>query len=659
MRRAALLAVGVFAALLLPAPPAGAHAFLVRATPAPGSIVRSAPTEVRLVFTEPVRPAAPFDVLTAGHSVVAGRPHIAPGHPNEIVVPLRGNLGAGPYAVRWSEVDIEDGHLIQGAFIFSVGSGLAPAVSLTKAQGSNGAPPSAVISRWLLLAGLLVAAGSVGFTLLVRRERGRSEAILLAVALGVAALGGVLAVVLESGSTGTRYGHWTLIGAGLAAVGAAAAVVPRGWVAAATIAVVLLGLPTATGHADAAGVSHAVSVPADLAHLAAAALWIGGIVDLALVGPRGARGTLARRFAPFALGAVALLGASGIVRAFNELSAARQLWTTSYGQALLVKTGVLAAVLVLAWLNRRRLTSARLAGELALLAVVLGAVAVLTNVRPGRDFAIAAAPTPTSHTVVYAGEDDDLAVGLAVTPRAMRAVALRATVLGFDGPAGGLGLRFGVDSRSAVAAACGGGCYRATIPLAGRPHTISVRISGHGRRPATLRFAAPAQWPAPPGLDIVRTAERVIGGLKTLVVRSTLASDANHEVTTVYKMVAPDRLAYANDDGSGSVIVGNRRWDRQRGGRWVESPQVPKLAQPAPFWAPDVADAHVLRTATLGRRSVWVVSFVNPSTPAWFTAWIDRSSYRTLRLQMVATAHFMHDRDGPFDAPISVEPPDS
>jgi hypothetical protein len=24
---------------------------------------------------------------------------------------------------------------------------------------------------------------------------------------------------------------------------------------------------------------------------------------------------------------------------------------------------------------------------------------------------------------------------------------------------------------------------------------------------------------------------------------------------------------------------------------------------------------------------------------------------------MVATAHFMHDRNGPFDAPLSVEPP--
>jgi hypothetical protein len=51
------------------------------------------------------------------------------------------------------------------------------------------------------------------------------------------------------------------------------------------------------------------------------------------------------------------------------------------------------------------------------------------------------------------------------------------------------------------------------------------------------------------------------------------------------------------------------------------------------------------------------VSFFDPATPAWFTASIDRSTYRTLRLQMVAAAHFMHDVDGPFNTSVSVTPP--
>jgi hypothetical protein len=106
------------------------------------------------------------------------------------------------------------------------------------------------------------------------------------------------------------------------------------------------------------------------------------------------------------------------------------------------------------------------------------------------------------------------------------------------------------------------------------------------------------------------------------------------------------------------VIIGNRRWDRPGvGAEWRASPQVPALRQPAPFWPRAITNIRVLRSGRVEGRPVWVVSFLDPATPAWFTAWIDRSSYRTLQLEMVATAHFMHDRDGPFDAPLRVEPP--
>jgi len=184
-----------------------------------------------------------------------------------------------------------------------------------------------------------------------------------------------------------------------------------------------------------------------------------------------------------------------------------------------------------------------------------------------------------------------------------------------------------------------------------------VRIARPGRPPATIDFAGPAQWPAPDALAIVRRAERAIDSLQTLVVRSRLASDEQHEVTTIYKMVAPDRLSYHNVGSSDSIIIGNRRWDRAKGGRWIESPQTPAIQQPTPFWPPEITDAHVLRTERFHGHDVWVVSFLDAGTPAWFTTWIDRSTYRTLRLDMVATAHFMHDVDGPFNAPIAVEPP--
>ena len=645
---------------MLPAT-AGAHAFLKESQPASGSTVGPSLRAVRLVFDEGVKPAPGIKVLRGGgQSVVAGAPFQPAGKPNEIDIPLQANLGSGPYAVIWSEVDRDDGHLISGAYVFTIGKG-PPIPSGAGQTGGSGTPLSAVVSRWLLLVGLLAAAGSVGFVLLVRPGIPRRRlALTLAGALALATLGAVLNVVLVSGSVHTSFGHRMLIGAGVAAAGGALALaslrLPRLLVPAGAIAVVLIALPTATGHASAPDVTRALSIPADLLHLAAVALWIGGVLQLAVVAPRELRPQLVRRFSPFAIGAVALLGATGIVRAFNELSAVHQLWTTSYGQSLLVKTGVLAGLLVLGRLSRAHVRGT-VAVELALFAVVIGAVAVLTNVRPGKDYASAAAPVQSGPaTVEYAGEDDDLAVGLSVTPKT-NGVELRATILGFKGPVAGLDVRVGVQNRQAPASSCGAGCYSATVPHVGRPRDVSVRVAGRGRPPATLRFAGPTQWPAPPALGIVRRAEQAIDGLQTLVVHSRLGSDNEHVVTTVYKMAAPDRLSYRNGDGSGSVIIGHTRWDTSNGKDWVQSPQDPALQQPAPFWPPAITNPRVLRTDRVDGRPVWVVSFLDAATPAWFTAWIDRTTYRTLRLDMVATAHFMHDRDGPFDAPLSVEPP--
>jgi hypothetical protein len=220
-------------------------------------------------------------------------------------------------------------------------------------------------------------------------------------------------------------------------------------------------------------------------------------------------------------------------------------------------------------------------------------------------------------------------------------------VLGQNGPRDGLHVRLAADAHDASATPCGVGCYRATVPGA-TPKTLTATVAG-----TTLRFDAPSSWPAPQALDIVRNAEQEIRSLKTLVVHSHLASDATHAVTTIYKEVAPDRLAYHNVGGGDSIIIGNKRWDRQPGQRWVQSSQYPPINQPSPFWPEQITDAHILRTTP----KLWVVSFLDPGTPAWFTAWIERSTYRTVRLHMVAAAHFMHDVDGPFNEPVSVTPP--
>jgi putative copper export protein len=631
------------------------------------------------------------------------------GKPTGIVLPLRPHLERGDYTVRWREIDVDDGHLIAGVFAFKVGTGGAPP-SASLSAGSGNPPFRALVVRWLLLAGLLVAAGTTMFSLVVWRpvlRRGGAELLearlrvaeplILAVALALAALAALLSVALEPGTSGTTYGHRMEIGAVAAAAAALAAVASfrvTAFVRVAEIAaLVLLALPTVTGHALQHGILRAVSVPADLVHLASAAFWIGGSLELVLVAPFVLRDPdaqdrrtglqLVLRYSRLAVVAVALVGLSGVLRAFGELSSLDQLRTTGYGRTLLVKTGILAALTALGWLNRYRLTPAlarnvehaevaratarrlrRSAGtELALLAVALGAVAVLTNIRPGRDYVSPGAAASSRRTFVLAAEAGNLAVGVGVTQsRNSHAALLRATVLGPNGPASELGLRFIVNGADAahfaLASPCGPGCYQARAPIPRRLGPILLRIDTPGRGPTTLTFTPPARLPAPPAATIVRRAAAKIHHLQTLVIHSHLASDAEHKVTTAYEEVAPDRLAYQNSDGSAAIIIGDRRWDRSSPrGRWRESPQQPPIRQPLPFWPSRFADAHLLRVARINGDPVWVVSFLDPISPAWFTLWVDSRSYQTLRLEMIAAAHFMHNSNGRFNRPMRVEPP--
>jgi copper transport protein len=114
---------------------------------------------------------------------------------------------------------------------------------------------------------------------------------------------------------------------------------------------------------------------------------------------RALTAAVARRFSLVALVSVLVLATSGLARALVELSSLSQLWSQGYGQAILVKTGLLVALVAIGWLNRSRLVpqlsrsepdkaGARLGTnalvEIALLLIVIGAVAVLTDLRPGR-----------------------------------------------------------------------------------------------------------------------------------------------------------------------------------------------------------------------------------------------------------------------------------
>jgi hypothetical protein len=301
----------------------------------------------------------------------------------------------------------------------------------------------------------------------------------------------------------------------------------------------------------------------------------------------------------------------------------------------------------------RRSTQIVLLGVLALLvaSIVVGAVLVsvhgsgsaspvVTNV-----ISASGSFTPPRGAVVVARESGSRAVALAVGHG-----RLTATVLAGSGePDTGLPVLFRVGGRTVKASSCGDGCYTAAAPAAQR---VDVLL-GSG---APVSFDVPAH--SRPADAIVRRASRVFRGLRSLVYTESLRSSPKVGLLTTWKMQAPDQVSYKISNGASAVVIGNRRWDRSKpSAKWVESEQAPKLQVPAPTWGNLAVNAHVLGTATIAGRAVWVVSFVNPSVPAWFTAWIDRGNYRTLRLRMTAASHFMFHRYVAFDRKLAITPP--
>lgn len=111
--------VGI-ALILVVAAAAAAHAFLERAEPRAGSVLRAAPAEVKLWFTGTLEPA--FSTVRVvnegGERVDLGDPRVDGA--NQIL--LRASLGPlppGSYRVVWRVLAI-DGHLSEGDFTFRI-----------------------------------------------------------------------------------------------------------------------------------------------------------------------------------------------------------------------------------------------------------------------------------------------------------------------------------------------------------------------------------------------------------------------------------------------------------------------------------------------------------------------------------------------------------
>ena len=113
-------AIAGAAVLLLGVGAAWGHAFLDRAEPRVGSTVRTAPTVVRVWFTENLEPAfSTLEVWDQGGKRVDGGPaEVSPASPTMLQVPVKA-LGPGTYRVKWRVLSV-DTHVTEGSFTFRV-----------------------------------------------------------------------------------------------------------------------------------------------------------------------------------------------------------------------------------------------------------------------------------------------------------------------------------------------------------------------------------------------------------------------------------------------------------------------------------------------------------------------------------------------------------
>jgi putative copper resistance protein D len=220
------------------------------------------------------------------------------------------------------------------------------------------------LASWLAWASLAVAAASGAIWLVLL-----AGDIYAAPIAEVWRDGGVWTVATE-----TRFGQVSL--ARLVAAALLAAALPvlnrsggrGGWRAGALVlALIILIGPAWTGHAGATpGVGGEFPLAADALHLLAAGAWLGGLPPLAMLlaaasrpkEPRWAAVTAiaVQRFSLLGMISVATLLASGIANSCYQVGTLNNLFATTYGQLVLIKIALFAAMITLASVNRFYLT---------------------------------------------------------------------------------------------------------------------------------------------------------------------------------------------------------------------------------------------------------------------------------------------------------------
>lgn len=367
-----------------------AHASLEASTPSANSVLEAGPTELVLDFDEVIETSltsvALYDV--DGQPIPLGSP--SAGSDDTVVqttVEDAGNpMADGVYAVIW-RVTSADGHVIDGAFSFQVGTVAAGSGQELIDQVRSGSSADSGVRWWYGIARFLSLIGAItligagwwlvrGPAEILRRRRSRWVAaaswltlvggswaafVLFSAQTFARSLGDALSTDGWSDVATTQTGRMLVLRSVLA-VGFGALLVLRrqreqGWWRGAAAAAGLLTLYTfpASGHANAQDPA-ALWIAVDLLHLGSVAVWVGGLLALCLASsatlsrPDGER--LVRKFSLAASISVPLIVATGIAQTLQLAGGLDDVTATDWGRLLLVKVTIVVGLLAVAGVSR-------------------------------------------------------------------------------------------------------------------------------------------------------------------------------------------------------------------------------------------------------------------------------------------------------------------
>jgi copper transport protein len=408
-------ALAALVGLALPATPVSAHAGLESSTPSASSVLEESPESIVLDFDEAVEaPLTTIGLFDAeARPIEIGAP-VAVSGDGSIVQASLPDLADGLYAVSWRITSV-DGHVVDGAFSFQIGTAVTDAGDADSLLGqvADGVSATSAVERLLSVARLLaflgvvvlLGAGLFAAAAPAHLAERRGTMVLLwcgavSLLLGSLLQYGFQAAYAAAGTVGDAFSPsvWGLIdqtGTGrtillrivLAAVLVGLLALFRhratAWWRSLTLATALATVVSfpAGGHASSLS-PRLLWTAVDALHLAAMAAWLGGLV-LFTVGRRvwlhdEAAAPLVRRFSAAAAVCVPVIVATGVAQTWKLSGGFDGITDTAWGRTLLVKVAVVTALVAVGGVSRWMLRHAGVAslGRTVAVEAVLGVAVV-------------------------------------------------------------------------------------------------------------------------------------------------------------------------------------------------------------------------------------------------------------------------------------------